>query len=198
MMYAKGRIEASPGAVGMCPQCDSKLVTKCGSINIWHWAHDKRSDCESWHEPESLWHREWKNNFPEDQREVIMGAHIADVSTKKGVIEFQSSSISVEDIQARENHYKNMVWVLNGKKFIDNFDLSHRDGYFTFHWKHPRKTWFQSHRPIFIDGLNPYGLFEIRKMYRDVPCRGWGKFIEKEVFISQNNDNINELVAMFL
>jgi competence protein CoiA len=79
-----------------------------------------KRDCDSWHEPETVWHRAWKDNFPTDWQEISLRApsgeiHRADVKTKGGcVIEFQHSPLSVAERQSRENFYGNMVWVIDG------------------------------------------------------------------------------------
>jgi competence CoiA-like predicted nuclease len=111
-----------------------------------------------------------------------MGKHRADVKTPTRVVEFQSSSISAEDIRARENHYGNMIWVLNGRKFSDNFYIRRRDGYHSFRWYHPRKSWWQAERMVLID-LPEEGLFMIEQIYSNVPCRGWGYYVDMALFM---------------
>ncbi len=75
--------------------------------------------CDPWWE-ESEWHRAWKERFPEDWQEISHFAengekHIADVKTNQGyIVEFQHSSIKSEELQAREDFYKKMVWVVDG------------------------------------------------------------------------------------
>lgn len=73
---------------------------------------------------ETPWHRDWKNAFPPAYREVsfadkMLGElHRADIHTACGTtIEFQNSPICIEELRSREAYYKNLVWVLNGKKF---------------------------------------------------------------------------------
>jgi hypothetical protein len=106
-----GKATATPRAQGVCPICGALLIPKCGSIVSWHWAH-KASDCDHWGEPESQWHIDWKQQFPKEWQEVAMGPHRADVATANGVIEFQKSSISADDIQERERFYGKMIWVI--------------------------------------------------------------------------------------
>ena len=110
------RLEASPKARGTCPCCKGVVIAKCGQLVSWHWAHTVK-DCDSWSEPESDWHIGWKSLFPKHCQEVTIGDHRADVQTNRGVIEFQKSYLSVEEIQAREKHYGNMVWVIDGEAF---------------------------------------------------------------------------------
>lgn len=87
-----------------------------------HWAHRNKM-CDPWWEPETEWHRSWKNNFNAECQEVIFKdeqtgeKHIADVRTVHGmVIEFQHSHIDPLERVSREIFYKNMVWVVDGTR----------------------------------------------------------------------------------
>jgi competence CoiA-like predicted nuclease len=81
----------------------------------------KLSECDSWYENETEWHRVWKNHFSNEYQEVIKydsltnERHVADVynHVKEVVIEFQHSSIDVREIEARENFYGRMIWVID-------------------------------------------------------------------------------------
>src|SRR5271155_5784119 len=88
--------EPAPKLPGICKCCGLPVVAKCGQHNLWHWAHRSRVHCDLWWEPETEWHRAWKNHFPEEWQEVVRfdpatgEKHIADVQTSAGlVIEFQ-------------------------------------------------------------------------------------------------------------
>jgi hypothetical protein len=76
------------------------MVAKCGPRVMHHWAHAGRRNCDPWWENETPWHREWKNLFPEDCREVSHTApdgevHRADIKTPAGiVIEVQHSNMT--------------------------------------------------------------------------------------------------------
>lgn len=103
MQYAlidNRRCEALPGEKGLCPICSANMIAKCGPRVIHHWAHAHRQNCDPWWENETLWHRDWKNLFPPEWREVAHVApdgeiHRADVKTANGiVIELQHSAIS--------------------------------------------------------------------------------------------------------
>ena len=96
--------EPTPGLKGTCKSCGMPMVAKCGQHKLWHWAHKSRMHCDPWWEPETEWHREWKNRFPREWHECIHAEpitgekHIADVKTDKGlVIEFQHSVIKLEE-----------------------------------------------------------------------------------------------------
>jgi hypothetical protein len=107
------------------------MVAKCGPRIIHHWAHATRRDCDPWWENETPWHREWKNLFPEDCREISHTApdgeiHRADIKTPTGiVIEVQHSSMTDAERLSREAFYGNLVWVIDGRGFRQNFDIYH-------------------------------------------------------------------------
>lgn len=125
------RKEAAKNSQGVCPICGADMIAKCGSKIIHHWAHKHPQNCDPWWENETQWHRDWKNLFPEECREVSHTAsngeiHRADVITKTGiVIEIQNSPINDIERKSREDFYKNMLWIVNGEKFEQNFDFYH-------------------------------------------------------------------------
>lgn len=98
------------------------MVAKCGDHRVWHWAHRGARMCDRWWEPETEWHRSWKNEFPKDWQEIVHFAsdgekHVADVKTAGGmVIEFQHSFLKPEERAARETFYRKMVWVVDGRR----------------------------------------------------------------------------------
>lgn len=126
MMYATAedgrRVQAAKGLAAACPCCQSEVIAKCGSVVVHHWAHKSLKDCDSWSEGETEWHRAWKERFPEECREVVMGCHRADVRLpdRDGVvrvIEFQHSPISVEEAAEREAFYgPGLVWVFDERQ----------------------------------------------------------------------------------
>lgn len=116
------RLEAAPGLIGSCQGCGQEMIAKCGKIKVWHWAHKVRHICDVWWENETEWHREWKNVFPNDWQEILHKdangeRHIADIRTKQGwVIEFQHSKIELIERQSRDQFYKKLAWVVDGKR----------------------------------------------------------------------------------
>lgn len=146
------RIKATPTERALCPSCREEVISKCGSIKVWHWSHKADNDCDSWSEGETEWHLKWKNEFPKEMQEVVVGEHRADIKLHSGkVIELQNSSISTEDIQKRESYYAQMIWLLNGYTFAKNIELRKKDKYFTFIWKwFPKSIGFIKNQ-IFID-----------------------------------------------
>src|SRR5262245_34333241 len=116
------RCEAARKMRGTCPDpsCGATVVAKCGEMRMWHWAHLGVRNCDPWREPETLWHRIWKNFFPIECQEVRHNGpdgevHIADVKTKNGIaLEFQHSNILRIERVSRERFYKPMAWVIDG------------------------------------------------------------------------------------
>ncbi len=134
MQYAlvnSERHEAFPGGQGECPTCGSPTLAKCGPRVIHHWAHAGRKDCDPWWENETTWHREWKNLFPVECREISYTAtdgeiHRADIVTHSGiVIEVQHSQMTDYERLSREAFYQNLVWIIDGRGFRHNFDIYH-------------------------------------------------------------------------
>lgn len=76
MLYAKTKesekIEAYPNAKAICPSCDNEVISKCGEIKVWHWAHKNLTECDSWSEGETIWHKQWKDIVPKENREVVI------------------------------------------------------------------------------------------------------------------------------
>ena len=115
------RVEPQRDVEAFCPVCNKPLVAKLGLVNAHHWAHKNGVKCtDTWLSPETKWHSNWKNKFPKEWQEIRCKdnetgeIHIADVKTTSGfVIEFQHSPIELEEIESRENFYKDMLWVID-------------------------------------------------------------------------------------
>ena len=181
MLWAFGendkKIEAAPGKEGICPLCQGKVFSKCGEINVWHWAHVTVDNCDSWHETETPWHLKWKMTFGKENTEVIIKKnhkrHRADIKTKGGVvIELQNSPIQKSVIREREEFYgERMLWLINGIGFKENFQITdhnlnveyinrhfqiihenkNEEQQKYFYWKYARKSWRDVKRYVFID-----------------------------------------------
>ncbi|MBR0969681.1 competence protein CoiA [Bradyrhizobium japonicum] len=114
--------EAAPGLAGTCRVCGGAAIAKCGQHRIWHWAHKGTRTCDTWWEPETQWHRGWKDHFPKGWQETIHAApngekHIADVKTESGVaLEFQHSFLPEAERQGREQFYSKMIWIVDGQR----------------------------------------------------------------------------------
>jgi predicted transcriptional regulator len=51
-------IKSKPYSKAICPHCFESVVSKCGSINIWHWFHKKKCIYET--EPMTEWYLNWQ------------------------------------------------------------------------------------------------------------------------------------------
>jgi hypothetical protein len=126
------KIEAAPKLKAICQSCDKEVFAKCGEVNVWHWAHHKNESCDSWYEPETLWHKNWKLVFGKENSEVVIKKegtkHIADIFSKNEVvIELQNSKIPKQIIRRREVFYGDrMIWLINGIRFEENFSTRKR------------------------------------------------------------------------
>jgi hypothetical protein len=162
------RITAAPKLKALCPGCSQPVVAKCGQQKIWHWAHQTKKTCDRWWEPETEWHRAWKDNFPHEWQEVIHHdpsgeKHIADVKTKHGlVIEFQHSPLDEQERAARERFYGNMVWVVDGSRLKKDYRRFRKgieqakiigDGYCLLHFPYEcfPASWLASTALVFFD-----------------------------------------------
>jgi competence protein CoiA len=190
-------IAPQPGEMAECPGCTAPVRAKCGSINVWHFAHLAAEDCDPWAEPESAWHRGWKSRVPPERREVVRDHHRADIVTPKGrVVELQHGSLPVDEALERETFYGDMVWLLDGTEWAtDDIDrvgrltVNSRGDYCSFRWKHCWRWVLQLRRPVFID--RGYSILQIRKIRGPESCAGWGYLHVREAFI----DFINEGAA---
>jgi hypothetical protein len=139
------------------------MVAKCGEVRVWHWAHHIKRACDPWWENETVWHRAWKDEFPPAWQEVVERAddgerHIADVKTDRGwVLEFQHSYLHPEERRSRNAFYRQLVWVVNGRR---------------------RKTDYKQFVRVLDDGVPIDAAFQIRKLRYDEECRllqEWGE-----------------------
>jgi hypothetical protein len=197
MMYDKDRKTATPKAVGVCSCCGSELVPKCGRVKVWHWAHKNLLECDEWYEM-SAWHLGWQNMVCEECREVVVGCHRADIKLKSGlIVELQHSSLSIDDIEEREEYYGNMIWLFDGSGFYDKMEFrfkqpEHGDEYVTWTWKRPRAYIVECTKPVYIDFPPnedyPKGIILEVKKFRSwddeegKPKKyGWGRFYPKSI-----------------
>lgn len=178
------RVTATPNNQAVCTCCGATVVAKCGPINNWHWAHKNRINCDGWGESEGFWHYTLKNLFPEECREVTIEKdgvkHRADLRIKNLVIELQSSPIKFDVIKEREAFYENMIWILDGNKFIKNFEARDQEGYCNFTWKYAKRSFTAAEKPVFIALGNR--IFEVKKYYENFKY-GWGKMYSMRQYI---------------
>ena len=138
---------ATPGGLGRCGTCAAILVPKCGAVKVWHWAHEA-GDCDPWSEPESDWHRAWKQFYAEHRGarvEVSMGEHRADVVTPNGlVVELQATYLDAASISEREQFYDNMIWLYSADRWADRLQFGRRG----FWWKHAARSLTLHTKPV--------------------------------------------------
>jgi competence protein CoiA len=182
------RIEAQSGLKGICPGCSKPVIAKCGTQRIHHWAHAKNEICDKWWEPETEWHRSWKNNFPSEWQEIFLSdektgeKHIADVcTTQRFVIEFQHSHIDPEERATRERFYKNMLWVVDGtrlkrdySRFIKNKNYIHPIRHGIFKVEFPEEcfpiSWLGSSVLVIFDFRNDESVENNIEMKNNLYC----------------------------
>jgi hypothetical protein len=133
----------------------------------------------------SLWHLSWQVYLIEKGADVEVKVekdgkmHKADARMKNGlIVELQHSHLSVGEIEEREAFYGNMVWVFDARRAFskDRFDLRPGNNRCTFRWKHPRKSIAFAKCPVRLD-LGGGKIFQLKKMYPDPPCGGYGKLV---------------------
>ena len=126
MIYANQnneRIKAiSTGERAKCPGCGGVVTAKCGDYKQNHWAHlNTTSSCK--YKPMSDFHLMVQSLFHESFLEKISidsngEKHIADIEINGIVLEVQNSPIDYDEVQKRNLHHKNVVWVLNWETFF--------------------------------------------------------------------------------
>lgn len=169
------RVKAIPNGKAICPLCGENVISKCGSIKIWHWAHKNNSECDSFGEPETEWHFQWKQMFPEENQEVRIENHRADIRTKEGtIIELQNSPISPEELLERELFYPSLIWILNGKTIAKNIIFFKQ----RYKWKWFPKSWEHAKKQIYIDKGDMFLYF-----LNICDCEGLFQKISKDAFI---------------
>ena len=122
-----------------CPICGTPLIRKFGSIVSHHFAH-KSAQCDPWyHDNKGPWHKEMQSHFRPEQCEVRIDGkcgefHIADVFIEhtdrpNTIIEFQHSSISIEEFDKRNDFYttNNTNDNYDYNEIIWVFDYNHKD-----------------------------------------------------------------------
>lgn len=193
MLYASNldtgsMIRATHDHAAVCPSCGGPVVAKMGDIVVHHWAHVSNIECDQWHDSETKWHMAWKSRFPiqcVEQRIERDGIwHRADVYLPDGiVIEFQHSSISTVDIEAREKFYQRMIWVLDVKDVAESLEFN-RDGQeIKMFWPKPRKSFSVASHPVIMD-LGDGRMFTVTRWAKDCYF-GWGQFTSRDNFIAK-------------
>ncbi|WP_396147461.1 competence protein CoiA [Flavobacterium sp.] len=188
------RTEAQPKLNGLCCCCSKPVIAKCGTRKIWHWAHKSKTDCDNWWEPETEWHRTWKNNYPSDWQEISLldistkEKHIADIRTNHSlVIEFQHSNINPQERISRERFYKNMVWIVDGTRLKRDYprflkewkrdgisEVRHTEKSGIFEVWFPEfcfpEAWLKSSVPVIFDFLGDGSIIDSEGLRNNLYC----------------------------
>ncbi|MDZ5470357.1 competence protein CoiA family protein [Bacillus sp. 31A1R] len=116
-----------------CPQCEEKVILKTGSKRIWHFAHERGSECTEQYDRESEYHMLGKLKLYKWLRSKGIPAELEtyypiikqrpDITFlyegKTYCIEYQCSTISEEIFIKRTKNYKRHqlipIWILGGK-----------------------------------------------------------------------------------
>jgi hypothetical protein len=197
------RIKPAPGVKGVCPICGTEVLAKTGYINIWHFSHRSKQDCDNWSENESAWHYKWKSLVPEEMQEVVIKRtfhvrerlselfhdeeriHRADIhNSRQTVIELQHSPLTIPKIQERENFYINLVWLFDFTDATHQFFFKPRDDHETFTWRRPKRWMIAIGKPLFLDFGGDW-VFLVKRLQatgRAGPFQGWGYKISKDDF----------------
>jgi len=130
LLAVKDNTRARPNKTGeraMCPVCQVEVISKCGEINVWHWAHRASLGCDSWMESDSQWHAEWKALVPEDWIEIVIEKdgkrRLADIRLLNGcVVKLQHGPLSPEQIREYERFFGNMVWIFDVRETTEPSD----------------------------------------------------------------------------
>lgn len=169
MYYAiVGGVRTKPekGLSGLCPQCRTEVISKCGEVMAHHWAHKTLRECDTWAEGETQWHIDWKSRFEPKFLEVTIRkgdkVHRADVKFDHGlVLEIQNSPIKVNEIKKRNYFYQNIAWIINGQRLSRDLDIMNDLIKSKESIREPisissknlgfKKTWSQIEKPVLID-----------------------------------------------
>ena len=140
---------AKNGEDYLCPTCGGNVILRQGSINVAHFAHRSNECVDNWHYDMSEWHYSMQERFPEEQREVVvkyMGqTHRADILHRNQIIEFQHSSISIEELKERNIFYNsagyNVAWVFDVQEQFDSeaITIMDYDKALMYKWSNPKR-----------------------------------------------------------
>lgn len=138
-------VDSVKGEQYYCPLCESELIQKKGTVNMWHYAHKSLCNCDNWY-VENEWTKSWLDIFNEECREVVIKnsdsdiKRIADIKYKKLVLKLQSKSLTGEEFTERVNYFSkehNLVWLVD----LREKDVKYRKTQKTYNyiWKHAYK-----------------------------------------------------------
>jgi len=171
MLYAiinGKKTKAQKGLMAICPGCGRDVFAACGEINIHHWRHELKSNC-SYFGNETAWHLAWKLLFPEKYTEIVKGDHRADVLLPGGTcVEFQNSSITIDEIQNRNSNYDRIIWVFNLKEQNNRGQIekrfNHETSKYTIKYLRAKKYIESAGSEIYID-IEPGNVMKLDRIF---------------------------------
>lgn len=173
----------------LCGCCKEQVLAKCGEIKIWHFAHEKKSQCEvALYGGMTKWHLEWQERFPEKCREITREyfgiRHRADVICNNTVFECQKKMMPLEVMLERENFWRKagytFYWIFESQK-VDSYGepwfqilKTYNGDARSFKWRHAPEIAANISGNILID-IGNENFFSIKKFHRSSrPYAGWG------------------------
>lgn len=146
--------DAVQGDPYFCQICGQPMMQRRCTDRIDHFAHYSphgRTDIvpcsDHWGYDKTDWHMEWQKRFPADNIERVLELngkkHIADVLVGDLVIEFQHSSISLDEFTERNEFYTSLgyrvIWVFD---LIDEYNdgkFAQTNYEFYYKWAYAKK-----------------------------------------------------------
>ena len=162
---------ADPNCAYYCPVCQQKLMQRRGEIRRTHFAHPNtrngaHAPCsDNWFHEKTEWHIRWQRLFPIENIEVVVEAdgkkHIADVLINGTVIEFQHSSISLDEFNERNAFYSsqgyNIIWVYDQIESFSDGRIHKNNG--AYWWTYVKKPF----REMDYDKITATVLFQLKE-----------------------------------
>ncbi len=143
------------------------------------------------------WHLSWQELFAVEYREVVMcngkHKHRADLCLPQPdgsllIVEFQHSTISVDNIRAREQFYTqvgHLLWVFDARAFHIRLEpASENRDIYKFIWSPPRKSLWVINTCLAFDFGHVVLLIASanQRHSKRTPCGGWGWLYRKLEF----------------
>lgn len=151
------RVHASKAIKGeryYCPICKTEVILRAGDINIEHFSHKSRTNCDDFKHDISKWYLQMQSLFPIKNCEHVIEhngeKHIADVCCYSTVIEFLHTSISEKEFDRRNEFFTSagykVVWILDMRSVYHERRLEcyakQEEDYFNggkYRWSYPYK-----------------------------------------------------------
>jgi hypothetical protein len=154
----------------------------------------------------SKWHLNWQEMFAFEYREVVMcngfHKHRADLclpqpDNKLLIVEFQHSSISVNEICRREQFYTeigHLLWVFDASKFHILLEPADENIY-KFSWSPPRSSLWAINSSLAFDfgGMVLLIAQAHQRSSKHLKSGGWGWVYRKEEFVNM----LHKFTALF-